>query len=349
MKVFISYRRAQGGIAYAYILYQQLSKLGIDCFFDMEGMKTFSDDFDKKIEQEINSSDYVIVLLQPGCMKSRKKGGEVDYYIKEIRLASPTPKKLIFVSTSSSFDWKKEKIPKDIRSIAKLNIIDVMDISRINNSISNIINSFSLDDRNKHYALLNTLVDKSGTYSRTRIYHQFGDMVDINLKDRWHNAKRISLLAMGCSSIISGDHAPLVHEKFMDNVEFRLIGTNPMSPYIDYIHKSRLNNYVIKDNTIGGYNDGVRSSIDKMVKSNPNGKIEYRLTNDVIDFTIQLVECENDEESYVFVEYIPTKAEGVFHRRNACVTISKRDSLYKYYEDQFNMIWDSAEVNYKNG
>ena len=60
--VFISYRR-EGGLDLARQLAQQLERLGVSCFFDLEEIQTGK--FNEKIYEAIDNSRYFIFILSP--------------------------------------------------------------------------------------------------------------------------------------------------------------------------------------------------------------------------------------------------------------------------------------------
>jgi CheY-like chemotaxis protein len=77
-KVFLSYSRADE--THAERLYKQLTEYGLDVWFDKESLLP-GQSWEEEIRQEIQRSDYVILLL------SKKSVGKRGFFQKEVRLA----------------------------------------------------------------------------------------------------------------------------------------------------------------------------------------------------------------------------------------------------------------------
>ena len=64
MNVFISYRRRNGGRAYAHLLCEKLRALGVRVFFDLVSLYDTNSNYQEQIKKSIEESDYFLLLLQ---------------------------------------------------------------------------------------------------------------------------------------------------------------------------------------------------------------------------------------------------------------------------------------------
>lgn len=80
--VFISYRR-EGGLDLARQLAQQLERLGVSCFFDLEEIQTGK--FNEKIYEAIDNSRYFIFILSPRSLDRCANDG--DWVRQELEYA----------------------------------------------------------------------------------------------------------------------------------------------------------------------------------------------------------------------------------------------------------------------
>ena len=351
LKVFISYRRRNGGIAYAYAIKESLSALGVQCFYDIDSLQQFSDDFLKKIKDEINQSDYVLVLLQPGCMKETE--GK-DIYLEEIRYSREMDKPLVFIPVDKDFSWENEanNLPSDLTSepnnITRAQLASPIDFADMKSFTEKILikMNFNNDSRYLHYLfILQILKNAKESESFSKLI-KTSDAHKIDLETRWRNAKRVSLIAIGCSGLIKKFYE-IICKKAQEGVEFRFVSVNPKCKASKIVNSSKISvlNPSQNKSFLKSCVSLVSDSLEQMsALDGYNSSLEYRITDDILSCSIQWVECKNDEESYFYVEYLPINAVGTTQDENRAVVVKKNDSAYENYVNQFNRCWTNSKV-----
>ena len=345
LQIFISYRRENGGIAYAYILNERLSSLGIKCFFDIDTMHDYSKDFEIEIENNIKASDYVIVLLQNGALKERSG---IDYFLKEIRLARANNKEVLLLPIGSNFIWEtQEQIPEDLTILKKLNLCIPLTIQDVTESIHSLLSRMKNENRHLHYLLLFKMQNASKSTTSAPILQKTSDIYFIDIKERWDRATRISLMAVGCSSVVHR-FSPLIQEKAKAGTKFRFLALDPDGDSAKDFSKNKINANTngSRDNFIAQNYEQTTKAIQGMKMSEES--IAYRLTSDHITFTMHWVECINDNESYIYVEYIPIHSSNVLQDSHSATIIKRQDAAYDFYVNQFNECWRKARNGLKN-
>jgi tetratricopeptide (TPR) repeat protein len=116
--VFISYRREVGGIL-AMALYQELSNLGLDAFYDMESIRVGR--FDTIIMNQIAARPYFLLVLTPGTLE--RCAEPADWLYREIVQASTTQRVIVPMHTPGfDFDDFQRFLPGDLgRELQRLN------------------------------------------------------------------------------------------------------------------------------------------------------------------------------------------------------------------------------------
>lgn len=80
--IFISYRR-EDGLWTARALFYYLRHLGLDCFFDFDGIH--KGDFDQKLKDEISGSRYFLTLLTPEALSAASE--QKNWFREELEIA----------------------------------------------------------------------------------------------------------------------------------------------------------------------------------------------------------------------------------------------------------------------
>lgn len=343
LRVFISYRREKGGVAYAHILNEQLSSLGISCFFDIRSMHDFSKDFEIEIEKNIRISDYVIILLQNGSLTERE---HTDYFFKEIRFSKELGKKLLLLPIGNGFSWEAQQdVPEDVVYLKKMNLCMPLQVENLSESIYALIGMMKEDKRNLHYLML--LKMRSSTAGKAPILQKTSDIYNVDISERWANATRVSLLAVGCSSVVQR-FSPLIKAKALSGTKFRFLAIDPNGDSARDFSQNKLNG-----NAGQSRKDFINQNYYQMVTIFQNiqmdmSNLEYRLTDDHITFTMHWVECEDDSESYIYVEYIPIHASEILQDTHCAVLIKRNDSAYNFYAGQFELCWEKSRLGIEN-
>ena len=271
-KTFISYRRENGGIAYAHILHERLSALGIDCFFDISAMHDFSKEFEMEIETNIKSCDYVIILLQNGCLAERNG---TDYFLKEIRLAKTQSKELLLLPIGDDFVWERQKdIPGDIEELKKLNLCVPLKIQTIMDSIQSLLSRMKLNDGHLHHLLLLKMQMGAMSDFGAPLLQKTSNIYHIDIEERWARATRISLMALGCSSVVRR-FSPLIKEKAETGTRFRFLAIDPTGDSATDVLRNKTNA------SSGSQDDFLSHNYDQMLRTiasidTGNGNITYR-------------------------------------------------------------------------
>lgn len=340
LKVFISYRRDMGGIAFAFIINKRLGELGIDCFFDIYSMHNYSEDFEKEIEANLHKSKYVIVLLQDKCLVPK---GDEDYYLKEIRLARDNKKGIILLPVDSKFKWENQKdIPSDLEYLNKLNLCNALELANIDKSIGEIINRFNEDERYLHYNLLLKMKAAAENDGNDSVLQKTSDIYNLDMKERWQHAKRVSLMAVGCSGVVT-KFFPLIKEKAQNGTSFRFLAIDPDGISAKDFLENKFNTNESRERS-NILEDNYQQMISIMSEFPGYGKsINYRLTSEHITFTMHWVECESEDENYIYIEFLPINATDVVQDMHPAVIIKNGDLAYSFYKTQFEKCWERAK------
>ena len=118
--VFISYRRSTG-LEMARTLSQQLDRMGVSNFFDLEEIQTGQ--FNEKIYDSINDATYVVFILSEGALDRCVNAD--DWVRKELEYAYGKGKQVIPVTWIGQSPSYPEKLPR------KLNVIRNAQIKQI--------------------------------------------------------------------------------------------------------------------------------------------------------------------------------------------------------------------------
>ena len=341
MQVFISYRREKGGIAYAHILNEKLSELGIDCFFDMRSMVDYSKDFEIKIKNNIENSEYIIVLLQEQCFTEREN---IDYFLQEIRYAISLGKELLLLPIGNDFIWENEKnLPSDLEHLSKLNLCTTLKIGFVTECIQSLLNKMNHDDSYLHYLLLLKMQNNSSSQVNAPMLLKSGNISQVNIENRWNNAVRVSLMAVGCYTVIHR-FTPLIKTKAESGTQFRFLSIDPEGHSASDFIANKINSSIdgVHDNYLKRNCDETIQILEKMDME--KDKISYRLTSDHITFTMHWVECKNDFESYMYIEYLPIHASEILQDSHCATIIQRNDPTYEFYANQFNECWRGARI-----
>ena len=121
---FISYRRKYGGYI-AKLIFDALKRRGERTFFDVHSMR--QGEYPAQIRKAISQSEYVIVILTPGCLEECVEDQE-DWMRYEIAYALNQKKKIVTVM-ADEFKFPKE-LPEDIEDIPRIQGIE-LDIKKV--------------------------------------------------------------------------------------------------------------------------------------------------------------------------------------------------------------------------
>lgn len=117
-QIFISYRRV-GGDALAYLIYEKLSSMGYNLFYDIKSLT--GGEFDQKLFKIIDECSDVIVVLSPHGLDNCNN--KKDWLRLEIAYAIKTKKNIIPL-IMNGFKWPKI-LPNDINELKKFNGIPI--------------------------------------------------------------------------------------------------------------------------------------------------------------------------------------------------------------------------------
>lgn len=115
--VFISHKSEDWALAGR--IYDYLNASGYCPFIDVESLN--QGNFDKKLEQTIESTPYFLLVLSSNTFK---KVTENSWVIREIRTALNS-KRTILILATEDFKWPKGALPSDIESIKSKNIYKI--------------------------------------------------------------------------------------------------------------------------------------------------------------------------------------------------------------------------------
>ncbi len=345
LKVFISYRRANGGTAYAYILEEKLSALGIDCFFDIQSMADYNNDYIIKIHRYIDSADYIILLLQKDCMKKRQRDVYID---EELLYAFEKNKEIIGLPIDDAFDIEKEVEASGIadagirEKIIKTNLARRFDLAAPDKSISDLISRFGAFS-NSNYALFQA-VNSKVQHDGAAMLQAASDINSIDMEKRWADAKQVSLLAIGCSGVVTG-FLDLIKKKCANDTHFRFLSVDPVGASAEDAIHSKISSNVngARDGFLHTNYETVITQLKDISSLGSDAPIEFRLTSDHITFTMHWVECHNEALSFIHIEFLPISTADVVQSAHPAVLIKKTDTAaYDFFAEQFKKCWDSA-------
>lgn len=347
LRLFISYRRANCGAPCAYILSERLEALGIQVFYDKKSLHDSNSNYKKEIRKDIESSDYVLVLLQKGCMKEKRN----DVYLFEIRYAIERLglDRVLMLPLEDAFNWETEKVSEDLQYIQDHNNLDLLQLSDVDATIRNILKRCTAKKEWEHYKMLQR--QRSAAYNSNcrSIVQRTGDIYSIPLDERWRQAKRISLMSIGLGSL-TGMMAPKVAEKYAAGVSFRLISVDPSGESAADTINSKLNSFMpeFESEYLQKCQEKACLLFDRITKrhKDQSNEVEYRVTCHHLTCSIQIVEHENPAYDYVFVEYYAICATGENQNENRSIVAYRNDPTFDYYWRQFDKVWDSARTVY---
>lgn len=348
LHIFISYRRANGGAPCAYILDERLSALGIQVFYDNQSLHDYNSNYKKKICNDIDASDYVLVLLQKGCMDEKQN----DVYLFEIRYAIEKLglDRILLLPLDESFHWEDENVPEDLTEIRDHNNLDALHLSNVDGTISNILKRCKCRPELSHYAMLQGQRHAALSTGHRAVVQRTGDIYGIPLHKRWMFATRISLLSIGLGAL-TGMMAPVVAEKYAEGVDFRLISVDPDGESATDTINTKINSFMpdLESEYLQICQKKAYNLFDRITKrtKGQSNEVEYRVTPHHLTCSIQIVEHENPAYDYVFVEYIAICATGEDQKGNRAIVAYRNDPNFDYYYHQFQKVWDGARLIYK--
>ena len=343
MNVFISYRRRHGGRANAYLLCQKLRAMGIQVFFDLISLHDKNSDYQAEIKANIEQSDYFLLLMQPGMFQDLAG----DDLIREILLAKELNKEIIVIPLDPSFHWDKERpLPSDLEPLGLpyLQLMPCLSVEELDVFMSNLIGRFTKHrEQLPHYRFLLEVERKA----LSGFFVPESAITNVPLEMRWCRAKRISLMSLGGGSIL-GIYQRTVADLFSQGVSFRFITVDPKGKSRkDAEGKKMYSAYAGQDS---GYLKQRQTQIATMIRSmqeqSPQAirdHISYRVTGEHITMTLQWVEGECDQESYIFVSFLPTV--GINQQQADCgsALITRENHLYDFFAAQFELIWKESK------
>ncbi len=121
-KVFISYRRRNGGLEMAKILKKQLqNRYAIAAFLDADNLREGR--FDEQLIERIKKCDKVVLVLPPGALE--QCGEENDWVRWEIEYARKFHKTIIPVYQAGDLSWRdEENLPESMRGLGYYNGVE---------------------------------------------------------------------------------------------------------------------------------------------------------------------------------------------------------------------------------
>ncbi len=347
MKIFISYRRCNGGSSYAYLINSLLEKIGIETFFDKKNMIEHSGDFFADIiSPALKQSTVLLLILQKGMFSAKR---QEDYVQKEILHFLESGKTIIPVPLED-FSWTDEEKNNLAENIASISMLDLLTpnftIDNMELFQTRLLKKLYIDTNHPN-AILSEWAQK---IAPSHFMITVSDFQQINPARRWTNAKKVSLLAIACGSVI---------ERFYDELKLcysKGTSFNFMSVDAKTLHRKEIENDRQCNRFRGqskGYlkaqiatNKMLLAKIQNECNSPIDAKIEYRLTCCNITSTIQIIEHADSALDYIIVEYLPNKGYSQGHEQNQMnmpvAIIRRNDRLFDFYYDQFNIIWNEA-------
>ena len=350
LRIFMSYRRANGGSPYAYIISERLMSLGIQVFFDNKTLHDYNSNYKDKIFTEIDNSDYMLVLLQKGCMTEKNN----DVYLAEIRYAIEKMglDKIIMLPLEDSFNWENEMTPEDLikQRIFEHNMLSALRLEDLDVTIKNVLARCNSIPDHVHYLMLceQRIAAKSG--GGNSIIQKTGDIYNIPIEKRWNFATRVSVLSIGCG-YLTGTLAPIIARKYSEGVSFRFISVDCSGDSANDIIYTKMNSFMpeLESDYLKHCEAKARNLFEHIAKvsdGKPN-TVEYRITPHHLTCTIHLVEHANPAYDYVFIEYLPIIATGENQNENRAVVAYRCDPSFEYYYNHFEKVWNNSRVIYK--
>ncbi len=341
-KIFISYRRKNGGVAYAYIINELLEQMGFDTFYDKVSMKESRGEFPDIINENLDDSEYLLILLQ-NDMFSRRKRNDEDWIEKEIkRFLLHGKKENILALPLEGFEWKnecKKHIPNDISFISNIQCLDSFKVGESNAKFKQaLLEKLSYIKNPPPFVALSNLFSLSKPTSNII---SVGDFHKIPIEMRWRDAKRVSVYAISCGWLITNGSHYIGLTYGGGKTSYRFMGVTAIEPghQCNYIQidetdeiKRQINNNI--------------QNIKEILKRNNNvsdSSLEYRLTPSSITSTIQIVEYENQEFDYILVEFLPNRGSEQKQDDMPAAVIKRGDEFFDVYQKQFEKIWNEAK------
>ena len=344
MNVFISYRRRHGGKTYAHLLCQKLRSLGIQVFFDLVSLNDKNSDYQKEIQKNIESSDYFLLLLQQNMFQDLTG----DDLVREICLAYKLQKEIIAIPLDVNFNWASEPaLPSALEEIGLpyLQLMRPFSLTQIEEFMDDLIKHFTNHSQQvNHYRFLLN-VEQSAL---SGFLVPEAAITNIPLEIRWSGAKRVSLLSVGGGSIL-GIYQRTVSEMHARGVSFRFVTVDPKGKSRKDIEGKKL--YSAYSGQDAGYLRQRQNQIATVIKSMQErnsrdfkNNISYRVTCEHITMTLQWVEGEQDENSYVFVSFLPVVATDQQQSDSGSALITRENPLYRFFTEQFELVWQQSKI-----
>lgn len=125
-KVFISYRRDNGGLEMAKMLKRELeAQYAISAFLDIDNLREGK--FDKQLIDRIKKCDNVILVLPPNALERCKD--ENDWVRIEIEYAKKYGKTIIPVYKRGDLSWRdEERLPESLHGLGYYNGVEYSDL-----------------------------------------------------------------------------------------------------------------------------------------------------------------------------------------------------------------------------
>ena len=350
LRIFMSYRRANGGSAYAHIISERLISLGIQVFYDNKTLHDYNSNYKDKIFTEIDNSDYMVVLLQNGCMTEKNN----DVYLAEIRYAIEKLglDRIMMLPLDETFSWEKEMTPEDLikQRIFEHNMLSALRLDDLDGTIKNMLARCNLIPEHIHYLMLCEQRIAAKSDGGNSIIQKTGDIYSIPIEKRWNCATRVSVLSIGCG-YLTGTMASIIARKYSEGVSFRFISVDYSGDSANDIINTKMNSFMpeLESDYLRHCEAKARNLFEHISKAS-NGKantVEYRITPHHLTCTIHLVEHENPAYDYVFIEYLPIIATGENQHENRAVVVYSCDPSFEYYSKHFEKVWDNSRVIYK--
>ena len=123
-KVFISYRRSNGGLEMAKILKKELQEqYAITVFLDVDNLQEGR--FDEQLIERIKKCDKVVLVLPSGALERCRE--ENDWVRWEIEYARKFHKTIIPVYQSGDLSWRdEENLPESMRGLGYYNGVELI-------------------------------------------------------------------------------------------------------------------------------------------------------------------------------------------------------------------------------
>lgn len=352
MKVFISYRRANGGVAFAYILHKELKKLRIDSFYDQVSLHDETEGFPERIKNEIKNCDYFILLC---CNDLFAQARDKDWVLEEIQTALDESKKFVIVPLNYDFSWDKtDNLPSIIteKNINHIQQVSVFDLSNIDSFLESLVKK--LDPENvSNIKFLMDVYKSARKKENLNFYVNQKDIINIDLYERWDNAKRVSLVSFGAGGILRNNASCFI-DYLNKGVEFRFLNVDPDGASAeDIVTKKRCVYNASTDqdylttrlrDTSDLIKDVQKEAIKEGVNEKSANNIQLKVTGEHITMTIQWVENNNDSDSYFFIEFLPNIGIKQDQGQSPSCIVMRQDSAYDYFKDQFEILWNGAKT-----